>query len=135
MAQKNLNTKNVAWRYGFSIIVILAGLVLSYLSIGSAFLGFSSVGSWLIYVGFIMLAVITIQLISNKKRVVDERMQFVASKAGKITFTAIILFSFAVMILDGIKPISIPYSYFMSYLLCGIILVYFVSYKILLKRY
>jgi len=127
------NKTQIAWRYGFALILIVAGLLTLHYDIGNEFLGFSSVGTWLIYVGFVMLAIITLQLISNKKRVVDERMQFIASKAGRITFLAIILVSFIVMIIDGIKPITIPYSYFMSYFVCGIILVYVISYKILLK--
>lgn len=135
MKQKNINKQNAGWRYGFAIIVIFLGLIISYLKIGSEFLGFSLVGSWLVYVGFVMLAVVTLQLVSNKKRLVDERMEFVATKAAKITFISIILFAFIVMVIDGIRPITLAYSYFMSYLVCGIILVYFVSYKILLKFY
>ncbi len=127
------NKKQLTWRYSFAIVLIVAGLLILHYNIGNEFLGFSSVGTWLIYVGFIMLAIITLQLISNKKRIVDERMQIIASKAGRLTFLAIILVSFIVMVSDGIKPITIPYSYFMSYFVCGIILVYVISYKILLK--
>ena len=123
------------WRYGFALAVIIAGIILNNFSIGRAFLGFASVGNWLVYVGFVMLAVITLQLISNKKRVVDERMEFVATKAARITFVFIILAAFIIMIVDGVKAITIPYSYFMGYLISAIVLVYFVSYKILLKRY
>lgn len=133
MTQKHINKKNSVWRYSFATILIIAGIILSYLKIGNEFLGFSSVGSWLIYVGFIMLAIVTLQLMSNKKRIVDERMQFVATKASRITFMGIILFAFIIMIIDGIKPISIAYSYFMSYLICGIVLIYVISYKILLR--
>ncbi len=135
MAQKNINKQNAAWKYGFAIIIILAGLVFWRLGIGDRFLGFSSVGTWLVYVGFVMMAVITLQLLSRKKRIVDERMEFVATKAARVTFTAIIIFAFIVMIIDGIKPITLAYSYFMSYLVCGIVLVYFLSYKVLLRFY
>ncbi len=130
---KTKNKTQTGWRYGFAVILIVAGLLTLYYNLGNKFLGFSSVGTWLIYVGLIMLTIITLQLISNKKRIVDERMQFIASKAGKVTFLAIILISFIVMIADGIKPITVPYSYFMSYFVCGIILVYVISYKILLR--
>ena len=133
MAKNNINKKNSVWRYGFAIILIITGTILSYLNIRNEFLGFSSVGSWLIYVGFIMLAIVTLQLMSNKKRIVDERMHFVATKAARITFIGIILFAFVIMVIDGIKPINIAYSYFMSYLICGIVLLYLVSYKILLR--
>ena len=128
-----INKKSLIWRYSFAIILIILGIILSYLNIGNEFLGFSSVGFWLIYVGFIALAVVTLQLTLNKKRIVDERIEFVAIKAARITFIGIILFAFVIMIIDGIRPINIAYSYFMSYLICGIVLLYLISYKILLK--
>jgi hypothetical protein len=128
------NKTRLGLKYGFAVFLIIAGLILMYLKIGEEFLGFSSVGSWLIYVGFVMLAIITLQLISNKKRIVDERMEFVATKAARITFLALIIFAFLIMIIDGIKPITMPYSYFMSYLLSGIVFIYFISYQVLLKR-
>ena len=87
-------------------------------------------GTWLIYVGFVMLAVITLH---DKKRIVDERMLFVATKASRITFAVIILFAFVVMVIDGVKSLDIAYSIFMSYFICGIVLLYLVSYKILLR--
>ena len=133
MAKNILFEKRIIWRVSFALVMILLGLIFSYLKMGSEFLGFASVGAWLIYVGFVMLAVTSLQMISKRKRVVDERMQFVATKASRITFAAVILFAFFVMILDGIKPITVSYSYFMSYLICGLTLVYFVSYKILLR--
>jgi len=128
-----INKKSLIWRYSFAIILIILGIILSYLNIGNEFLGFSSVGFWLIYVGFIALAVVTLQLTLNKKRIVDERIEFVAIKAARITFIGIVLFAFVIMIIDGIRPINIAYSYFMSYLICGIVLLYLISYKILLK--
>jgi hypothetical protein len=128
------NKTRLGLKYGFAVFLIIAGLILMYLKIGEEFLGFSSVGSWLIYVGFVMLAIITLQLISNKKRIVDERMEFVATKAARITFLALIIFAFLIMIIDGIKPITMPYSYFMSYLISGIVFIYFISYQVLLKR-
>ena len=127
--------QQLAWRYAFAIIVLLAGALLSSLGVGQAFLGFSSVGAWLLYIGCVMLAIITLQYIIKKKRVVDERMEFVAARASRITFVAIILFAFAVIVMDGIKPITVSYAYFMSYFISGIVLVYVLSYKVLLKRY
>ncbi len=133
MESNNFKMKRVAWKYAFAVVVIFAGLILAYNGIGQSFLGFASVGTWLIYVGFVMLALISIQLLTKKKRLVDERMEFVAAKAGRVTFIAIILFAFIVMIIDGIRPIALPYSYVMSYFISGIILVYFISYRVLLR--
>jgi uncharacterized membrane protein len=125
--------RNAIWRYSFAIVTLIAGLILSYLNIGNEFLGFSSVGLWLIYVGFVMLIVISLQIFSKKKRVVDERMEFIAAKASRITFMGIILFAFIIMVIDGIKSLDFAYSYFMSYFICGIVLLYAISYKILLR--
>lgn len=127
------NKKQLTGRYIFAFLVLIAGVLLEYFNIGMKFLGFSSVGTWLIYVGFIMFAIITLQAISNKKRVVDERMMWVAFKASRITFILIIFGAFAVMIIDGIKSIEIPYHLFMGYLMAYMMLVYFISYKILLR--
>jgi len=134
MKAKTYPTKKQAvWKYSFAIIVILAGIILNFLEKGKEFLGFHSVGNWLIYIGIVMLAIITLQLIRNKKRLVDERSQFIGMKAARITYVAIILMLFITMIIDGIKPITTAYSHFMSTLICAITLVYFISYKIIEK--
>lgn len=133
MVKKRFGNKQMVWRYGFAFVLVLLGLVLQYYNIGKDFLGFESVGTWLIFVGFIMFVVITLQKISNKKRIVDERMEAIAYKASRATFIFIIFGAFAVMILDGINPITIRYSMFMSHMIAWIVLVYFISYKILEK--
>lgn len=122
-------------RYSFAVAMLLVGLIANKYNFGNEFLGFSSVGNWLIYIGFVMIAVVFLQSLVKKKRVVDERMLFVASKASRITFLFIIMFSFVIMIVDGFNKIDMQYSYFMSYFICIIILVYVISYKILLKYY
>jgi len=133
--QDKTRKRNLIWRYSFATLLIIFGIVLSYFNMSNEFLGFSSVSLWLIYVGFVMLTVITLQMLFKKERIVDERMEFIASKASRVTFIGIILFAFLIMIIDGIKPIKIAYSYFMSYLICGIVLLYIVSYKILSNKY
>ena len=126
--------KQAIWRYSFAIIIILTGLILNYKNVGKEFLNFNSIGNWLIYIGFVMLAIVTLQFISGKKRIVDERSQFIGMKASRITYVAIILVAFVTMIIDGIKTITIPYSQFMSAFVCGVVLVYLISYKILEKK-
>ena len=130
--QDKTRKRNLIWRYSFATLLIVSGIVLSYFNLGKEFLGFSSVGLWLIYVGFVMLTIITLQMLFKKKRIVDERMEFIAAKASRITFMGIILFAFIIMIIDGIKPMEFAYSYFMSYFICGIVLLYAISYRILL---
>lgn len=131
ISKKDLAKKNAIPRYVFAFILVVGGIILDYLNITREFLGFESVGNWLVFVGFIMVAVITLQIISNKKRIVDERMEKLGYKASRITFLFIIIGAFIVMVWDGISPIGIAYSMFMSHLIAWVMLVYFVSYKIL----
>ena len=128
------NKKQAVWKYLFGIVIILAGLILNYKNMGMEFFAFSSVGNWMIYIGFVILGVITLQLIFSKKLRIDERIQIIEMKSTRITYLFTILAAFVIMIIDGIKPITISYQYFMSYLICGIVLVYFLTYKILERR-
>jgi len=118
-------------RYAFAVITLALGIALNFLEIGKDFLGFQSVGNWLIYVGFVMLAIVTLQLMSNKKKIVDERVKFIAYKASRLTFVLMILAAFSIMIIDGVKAITTPYHLFMSYMIMYMVLVYLISYKIL----
>lgn len=131
---KNKIKKQHVGRYIFALAIILIGIVLEVYNIGNEFFSFQSVGLWMIYVGFVMLVVITLQLIVNKKRVIDERMTWIAFKSSRITFVLLILGAFIIMIADGIKTITIPYHLFMGYAVAYMVLVYFISYKIL-ERY
>lgn len=136
MKQKNnFTTKRTIFRYAFALILIIIGIITNLMNLSNEFLGFSTVGNWLIYIGFVMLAIITLQIISKKKRIIDERMEHIAHKAARMTFLFIILTAFLIMIIDGLNPITIPYSIFMSYAISGIVLVYFISYKVLEKYY
>jgi len=131
--QNKIRKRNLIWRYSFAVLLIIFGIVLSYFNTSNEFLGFSSLSLWLIYVGFVMIVIITLQMLFKKKRIVDERMEFIAAKASRITYIFIILFAFVIMIVDGIKAIELPYSYFMSYLICAIMIVYLLAYKIIEK--
>ncbi|GEM_PF-3532789 len=105
----------MAWgRYVFALAVVSLGVVFVCENVGSEFFGFGSVGNWLIYVWFVMLAVISLQMIINKKRIVDERMMAMAFEASRITFVFVIFSAFVVIVLDGVKSIAIPYRLFMS---------------------
>ncbi len=130
-----MNKKQAIPRYIFAFIIIIAGITFSYLKIGSDFLGFESVGYWLIYVGFIMLVVITLQFMTNKRRIVDERMEKIGYMASRVTFIVLIFAAFVIMIWDAINPITVPYSMFMAHLIAWMMLVYFVAYKILERKH
>jgi len=133
MKDKKQNKRQSTWRYSFAFVILVTGLILNYFKLGQEFLGFTSVGNWLIYVGFVMFMVVTLQFSLAKKRIVDERSKFIGMKAAQITYVAIILVAFIIMVIDGIKPITLSYSYFMSDLICGIVLIYFIAYKTIEK--
>jgi len=134
MINKKQLDKRRVWKYAFIMPVIILGFILNYFNIEKEFLGFNSLGNWLIYVGFIMLATTTLQFIFSKKRVIDERMELIGMKAARVTYVFIILSAFIIMIIDGIQSITLPYSYFMSDLICGICIVYFIAYKVLERK-
>lgn len=135
MAKKQVTKRQTIARYAFAFILIIVGTILSYLNVGDEFLGFASVGAWLLYVGFVMLAIVTITAITKKDRIVDERMEMIGHQASRVTFLFIILGAFIVMVWDGINPIKVPYSMFMSYMIMSMVLVYLIAYKIIEKRY
>ena len=107
----NKERKRTIWKYAFAMTILILGVTLGNFNSDQEFLGFNSVGNWLIYVGFIMLIVITLQISKNKKRIVDERAQFIGMKASQVTYLAIIILAFIIMIIDGLNTISIPYSF------------------------
>jgi len=41
--------------------------------------------------------------------------------------------SFVITIIDGIKTINVPYHLFMSYMVCILLLIDIISYKLLLR--
>lgn len=120
-------------RYVFAALLIIVGVGLMQAGIGNEFLGFSSVGHWLVFVGFVMVAVNVVQSMSKRRRVVDERMRAVALQAGRVTFIFVIFAAFVIMVIDGLKPIELSYSMFMSHFIAWMMVVYFVSYKLLLR--
>ncbi len=124
-------------KYLFGLGMLLLGLIFEGLGIGSpSFETFGSVGMWLIYIGLVSLLLATVRLVLKpKKRIIDERMEFVAAKAMRTTFVLFIMAAFAIMIIDGIQPIQVPMHLFMSYLVCFLLVAYFASYKLLLRRY
>jgi len=124
-------------RYGLSLVLIAMGLLLNHYGLGSPeFTIFGSIGSYLVYIGFVMLLITAVrQIFVKKEKKTDERMEFVAAKASRVTMVFMILGAFAVVLLDGIQPITMPYHLFVSYSVCAILLVYMISYYLLLRRY
>jgi hypothetical protein len=123
-------------KYGFASALIVLGLILNYFNLGTHGLTvYGSVGIYLAYMGFMGLIVATLTEMWRKDKIVDERMQFVATKALRSTFLSLILAAFVITVVDGISPITMPYHLFMSYLVAGMLAVYYISYQALLRRY
>ena len=123
-------------KFAFALTLLITGLVLNNVGLGAGNFGaFDSVGTYLIYVGFIGLLLVGLAAAWVKDKLVDERMQFVATKAIKLTFVFFVAVAFLIMIIDGIEPITMPYHLFMSYFVSGILAFYFVSYRLMLRRY
>lgn len=131
------NKTRVTIMYSLALVWIVLGLLLNHFNLGSSdFQVYGSVGTWLIYMGFIGIIIATVKLLVHKKeRVVDERMEFVAAKSLRMTFLCFFIAAFVIMIIDGINPITTPYHLFMSYLVCVILVIYIIAYKILLRFY
>lgn len=136
VSQKMWTKKSLAYRYLFSAGLILFGLILNFFNIGLGhFAGFNSVGSWVIYAGFLIAVIATISYKKKKKKIIDERMEKIGYHALRITNAIFILTLFLLMILDGIYQITTRYYLFISYIICFELLVYFITYKILERKY
>lgn len=128
------NKNKIIVQSSFGIIIILSGILLNYFQIGTDNRDFLAVGTWLIYIGFFLLILIAINFSTRKKVQTDERTNLIGMKAARITYLSIILFLFATIIIDGIKPISTEYTQFATTFLCFISAVYFITYEILNRR-
>lgn len=129
-------TRRRMMKYAFALAMLMFGVLLNHFNLGAKGFGvFGSIGTYFTYSGFAMLIIATLTEVWRRDRIVDERMQFVATKAMRLTFLCLIIAAFITMVVDGIKPITMPYYMFMSYLVSGILAVYYISYKILLRLY
>jgi len=130
MEKKTRRQISFLWAFG----MILAGFLLNHFRIGmNEFVGYATVGTYLMYIGILGLVIIAIMPVINRNKIRDERMEFVAAKSLRITFLLIILGAFAVMVLDGIRPIAIPYSMFLAYAIMAVMLAHFVIYRLMLR--
>jgi len=115
---KKINTrKGIRIKYAAAFIIIIFGLLLEIYEVGgNTFAGFPSVGIWIIFTGFIMTAIISMNVFSKKEKIVDERMEHIGYKASRVTTLILILTLFATMIIDGIQPINTRYYFYASFL-------------------
>lgn len=116
--------------------MLILGALINHFNLGAGnFYVYGSVGTYLIYLGFIGLIIATLTEIRRREKIIDERMQFIATKAMRVTFLCLIIIAFIIIIIDGLKPITMPYHLFMSYIVSGMLAIYYISYKILLRFY
>jgi L-asparagine transporter-like permease len=124
------------YRIIFIAILMALGITLNLYNIGSnEFFGQSTVGNYLIYIGFVMILVTSLNYFRKREKIIDERIEMLRYKAGTLTFMAFIFVAFAIIVLDGIQPITMRYSLFISYLVCAILVFYVIAYKVLERKY
>jgi uncharacterized membrane protein len=128
--------RKTVMKYGFGLFMILFGPMFNYLKIGNnSLLELGTTGNWLVYVGLVSLAATMLSSFRKNKKIVDERVEFIGNKSSRITFLGLVIIAFIIMIADEIKRITLPYQLFMGYLICIMLIIYTVSYKILEKLY
>jgi L-asparagine transporter-like permease len=129
VSSKTHTSRNLAIQYAFSFCVMIVGIALNHMGIGSTDFIFGSVGNWLIYIGALTALLATVSRFHKKEKIVDERMEKIGYRAYRISAIAFLLLAFSIMVADGISPIEVPYYLSMSYLICFYLVVYGVSYK------
>jgi uncharacterized membrane protein len=135
-SKKVVTKKSMIFRIVFITVLIVSGALLNQFNIGTNELfGYSTVGNYLIFIGFVMVLVTTITYFTKREKIIDERMEMLRNKTMTLTFTVFIFAAFALIIWDGIWPITMRYSMFISYAVCTMLLFYVIAYKVLERRY
>ncbi|KYC45446.1 MAG: hypothetical protein APG12_00137 [Candidatus Methanofastidiosum methylothiophilum] len=135
-SKKVVTKKGMIYRVVFIAVLMVSGLLLNFYNIGeNELFGYSTVGNYLIYIGFVMILVTSMMYFTKREKIIDERIEMIRYKAGTMTFMAFIFFAFAIIILDGIQPITMRYSLFISYMVCAILVFYVIAYKVLDRKY
>lgn len=135
-SKKVVTKKSMILRIVFIIALIVSGALLNQFNIGTDELfGYSTVGNYLIFIGFVMVLVTTITYFTKREKIIDERMEMLRNKTMTLTFTVFIFAAFVLIIWDGIWPITMRYSTFISYAVCTMLLFYVIAYKMLEGKY
>ncbi|MDY1591302.1 MAG: hypothetical protein RBS85_03960 [Methanofastidiosum sp.] len=135
-SKKVVTKKGMMYRIVFIAVLMAGGFLLNTYNIGTNELfGFSTVGNYLIYIGFVMILVTSIMYFTKREKIIDERIEMLRYRAGTLTYMVFIFVAFALIILDGIRPITMRYSLFISYAVCAVLLFYVITYKVLDRKY
>jgi hypothetical protein len=129
------DTKRFVAKGIFAIIILIIGMIINTFVPTAEFFGYKSVGTYLIFCGVFILALALLRNFVFKPKKYDERMTITALKSTRLTFVIVVFAAAFLMILDGIKPITLSYSLFLSYFVCFILLCSVIIYKIMLKYY
>ncbi len=137
MASKKVVTKKgMILRGVFIVLLMISGVLLNHYNIGrNELFGYSTVGNYLIFIGFVMILATAMIYFRKKENIIDERIEMLRNKSMTLTFTVFIFVAFALIIWDGIQPITMRYSMFISYAVCAILVFYVITYKFLERRY
>lgn len=135
-SKKVVTKKGMIYRVVFIAVLMVSGLLLNFYNIGeNELFGYSTVGNYLIYIGFVMILVTSMMYFTKREKIIDERIEMIRYKAGTMTFMVFIFVAFVIIILDGIQPITMRYSLFISYMVCAILVFYVIAYKVLDRKY
>jgi len=127
-SKKVVTKKGMIYRIVFIAVLMAGGLLLNTFNIGkNELFGYSTVGNYLLYLGFVMILVTSMMYFTKREKIIDERIEMLRYKAGTLTFTVFIFVAFALIILDGIYPITMRYSMFISYAVCAVLLFYVIA--------
>ena len=135
VSQKIVTRNKMKIKYAFAGIIIILGIIFLLFGIGGKeFGGFPSLGFWILYVGILYTAIVTISFVLNRKKIIDERMEHIGYRASRLTTLVLMLFLFSVMVIDGIYTIEFRYYLFSSGLVCLYVLTYLISYKMIERK-
>lgn len=135
--KKKSKKNNVSFRISILIafILIAVGIVLNSMGFNNGFFEFASFGNWIVFLGTMILIVSLINLIFSNKTIVDERTAMIKFKSAQVSYVFFLILAFILMIIDELNPLEIKISYLLSYLICAILIVNFLTYRILNKIY
>ncbi len=135
VSRKVISQKSIIIRYIFAFIFLLVGFLFNFLNIGmTPFFNYGTVGSYLIFCGLLFIFVTTIMIFSKKDKIIDERNEKIGYKAMNWVWYTICIGGFIIMIIDGIFKINLSISYFVSYSICLLLIIYFIAYKFYNKK-
>ena len=105
-SKKVVTKKSMIFRIVFITVLIVSGALLNQFNVGTNELfGYSTVGNYLIFIGFVMVLVTTITYFTKREKIIDERMEMLRNKTMTLTFTFYTFAALSLSIWARIWPI------------------------------